>query len=89
MKVEVKNNMAFIKENEDIISYATFLYKEANVVDINKVFTSTEKRGQGLAKVVMDGLYDYLKENNIKAIPTCPYAIAYFKRYALKRDVLK
>lgn len=89
MKVEVKNNMAFIKENDNIISYATFPNKEDNVVDINRVYTSTEKRGQGLAKIVMDGLYEHLKENNIKAIPTCPYAIAYFKRYTLKRDVLK
>lgn len=89
MKVEVKNNMAFIKENDKIITYITFPYKEKNVVDINRVFTSTEKRGKGLAKIVMDGLYTYLKENNIKAIPTCPYAKVYFERYQDKQDVLK
>ena len=38
--------------------------------------------------MVLDGLYDYLKENNIKAIPTCPYAVTYFERYQEKRDVL-
>ena len=88
MQVEVKNNMAFIKEDNNIITYATFIKKGANVVDINKVFTHTLKRGQGLAKVLMDGLYLYLKENNLKVIPTCPYAKAYFEKYKDKQDVL-
>ena len=88
MKVEIINNKAIIKEDGKTISYATFIKKEDNIIDINGVFTSMKYRGKGLAKMVLDGLYDYLKENNIKAIPTCPYAVTYFDRYQEKRDVL-
>lgn len=89
MKVEVKNNMAYIKEDGDIVTYVTFPFIKENVADINRVFTSSKQRGKGLAKIVMDGLYDYLKENNLKVVPTCPYAVVYFKRYKDKQDVLK
>lgn len=88
MTVEIKNNMAYIKEDSKIVSYITFPPVKENVVNINKTFTSTDKRGQGLAKVVMDDLYDYLKENNLKAILSCSYAVVYFERNKDKRDVL-
>lgn len=88
MQVLVSGNMAFIKEDNNIITYATFIKKDDFVIDINRVFTATEKRGLGLAKTLMDGLYLYVKKNNLKVIPTCPYAIAYFERYKDKQDVL-
>lgn len=88
MTVEIKNNMAYVKENNKIVSYITFPIVKENIVNINRTFTSTDKRGQGLAKVVMDGLYEHLKENNLKAIPSCSYAVVYFEKYQEKRDVL-
>ena len=87
--LEIDNHIAYLKEANEVVSYATFPLVEKGVVDINRVFTSTNKRGQGLAKVLMDGLYEYLKENNFKVIATCPYAIAYFERYQEKRHILK
>ena len=40
MKVEIINNKAIIKEDGKTISYATFIKKEDNIIDINGVFTS-------------------------------------------------
>lgn len=88
MQVEIKNNMAYLKEDDKIVSYITFPFQSEGVVNINRTFTSEEKRGKGLAKVVMDGLYDYVKANNLKVVPTCSYAVAYFNRYIDKQDVL-
>ncbi len=87
--IQIENHIIFIKEDGVMVAYATFPQVEAGVVNINHTFTHPTKRGQGLAKVIMDALYEHLKQEGLKAIPSCSYAEAYFKRYEDKRDVLK
>lgn len=87
--LEIDNHIAYLKEENEVVSYVTFPLVEKNTVDIKRVYTNINKRGHGFAKVLMDGLYEYLKENNLKVIATCPYAIAYFEKYPQKKDILK
>ncbi|KDN54302.1 GNAT family N-acetyltransferase [Flavobacterium seoulense] len=37
--------------------------------------------GRGFAKVLLDKLVSYAKENNMKIVPLCPYVHAQFKRH--------
>jgi predicted GNAT family acetyltransferase len=37
--------------------------------------------GKGYAKLLLDALTGYARENNIKVIPLCPYVHAQFKRH--------
>lgn len=87
--LEIDNHIAYLKEENEVVSYVTFPLVEDKTVDIKRVYTNPNKRGQGLAKVLMDGLYEYLKENNFKVIATCPYAIDYFEKYTEKKEILK
>lgn len=88
MMIQVENQMMFIKDNELMIAYISFPKIDENTVNINHTFTHPSRRGEGLAKQLMDALYVHLKEKGLKAQPTCSYAVAYFNRYPEKRDIL-
>lgn len=88
MMIQVENQMMFIKEGEMMVAYVSFPKIDENTVNINHTFTHTSRRGEGLAKQLMDALYLHLKEKGLKAVPTCSYAVVYFERYPEKRDIL-
>lgn len=37
--------------------------------------------GKGFAKILLDRLVGYARENNMKIVPLCPYVHAQFKRH--------
>lgn len=41
-----------------------------------------EYEGQGFAKLLLDQLVGYARENGLKIIPLCPYVYAQFRRHA-------
>lgn len=41
---------------------------------------SAEYEGRGFAKLLLDQLVSYARENNLRIIPLCPYVLAQFKR---------
>lgn len=88
MKTTIENNILYIKENNQMLAYVTFPFIAEKVVNINHTFTAPQMRGKGLAKILLDDLYNYLKEKQYKAVPTCSYAVSYFERYPEKKDVL-
>ncbi|KAA0125948.1 N-acetyltransferase [Chryseobacterium sp. SN22] len=40
-----------------------------------------EYAGNGFAKILLDKLVAYARENNLKIVPLCPYVHAQFKRH--------
>jgi len=46
-------------------------------------------KGEGIGKKLLAELVDYVRANNIKVIPLCPFANATFKRTKEWQDVLE
>ncbi|WPR77299.1 GNAT family N-acetyltransferase [Algoriphagus sp. NG3] len=44
--------------------------------EVNKAY-----EGKGFAKLLLQQLVSYARENNLRIIPLCPYVLAQFKRY--------
>ncbi len=86
--VQIENQMAYIKDEGKMLAYLTFIKVRDNVVNINHTYTHPSKRGKGLAKLIMDNLYEHLKDRKYKAIASCSYAVSYFKKYPEKQDIL-
>ncbi|WP_295203428.1 GNAT family N-acetyltransferase [uncultured Chryseobacterium sp.] len=42
---------------------------------------SEEYEGRGFAKILLEKLVSYARENNLKIVPLCPYVHAQFKRH--------
>ena len=46
------------------------------------------KEGKGYAKLLLDAMVSYVRENNLKVIPLCPYVHLQFKRHVeLYKDI--
>jgi predicted GNAT family acetyltransferase len=42
---------------------------------------AAEAEGKGLAKNMLNAMVDYVRKNNLKVIPLCPYVHAQFQRH--------
>ncbi len=45
-------------------------------------------RGKGTAGRLMEGIVALARQRSLRIVPTCPYAVAWFKRHPEARDVL-
>lgn len=78
----IKEATRFVCKDEhgEIKSEVNFALVD-NVMSIKSVKTRDDQRGKGLAKEMMDEVIKHAKENNLKIIPICSYAVAYFERF--------
>lgn len=77
--MQKENVFEFYNENEvGVGSVTTQLTKESLTVD--SVYTVHEFRGQGMARLMMDAVYNYAQENDLKLIPVCSYAVSYLEK---------
>lgn len=89
MNYQFSNNELFVldRKNQKIVLILFPLHKE-DIVNIKRVFVDESLRGQGIASDAMNALYSFLKENKLKAIATCPYAVSWFERKVDRQDIL-
>lgn len=52
-----------------------------NSLDIRKTLVPEALAGQGLAGKLVKATYDYAKEQNLKCIATCSYAVKWLERH--------
>lgn len=68
-------------------SFASYR-KVGNVVTIPHVETPMEARGTGAAGRLMGEVAAYARAQNLKIVPVCSYAVAWFRRHPDSQDVL-
>ena len=70
--------------------YTTFAtYRRADdIVTIPHVEAPPELRGKGSAGRLMEGIAELARANGFKIAPTCPYAVAWFRRHPEAGDVV-
>ena len=82
--------MEFIHNENQIVSFSDegkplaeiiFPYIDAGTVEINHTFVDASLRGQGIAGKLMTELISELEERNLKAVPTCSYAVSWFEKH--------
>lgn len=53
-------------------------------ITIDSVYTVHEFRGQGMARLMMDGVYQYAQKKGLQIIPVCSYAVGYMEKKGLE-----
>jgi predicted GNAT family acetyltransferase len=77
----------FELEEDGHIAFAT--YRRADdIVTIPHVESPLALRGKGTAGRLMEGIAALARANAFKIVPTCPYAVAWFRRHPDAADVL-
>lgn len=82
---------AFYLENGGVkVAEMTYSHAKPNTIIIDHTEVSETLKGQGVGYKLIEAAVKYMRENNLKAIPLCPYANAVFKKnHEEYADVLK
>ena len=89
MEFKQDQNRIYMENEQGVtIAEVTFPDIKDHVVDINHTFVDESLRGQGIAGKLMVEAAQKLRKENKKAIPTCPYAVNWFKKNTDYNDVL-
>lgn len=77
----------FELEEDGATAFATYR-RAGEVLTIPHVEAPPVLRGKGTAARLMDGIAALARAQGFKIVPTCPYAIAWFRRHPEAKDVL-
>ena len=81
---ESERFIANIKGDE---AYAAYTLKD-NIIKVYSTFTPSHLRGRGIAKTIVENVFKYAKENNLKVNPICSYVKAFVERNDNYKDLL-
>jgi len=70
------------------IGEMTYSVAGADKIIIDHTEVSPEAKGQGVGKILLGKAVEYVRDNNLKVIPLCPFAKRMFEKDVDIRDVL-
>lgn len=89
MELKYDSNWIYIKDDDDnVIAEVTFPNVKDGVVSINHTYVDNSLRGQGIAAKLVEAAYESIKDQDKKAILTCPYAVKWFDEHPEKKDIV-
>jgi predicted GNAT family acetyltransferase len=79
----------YIGETEETnIARATWVDGGENIIVLNHTFVDPSLRGQALAGKLVKKVVEMAREENLKIVPTCSYAVVKLTRTDEYKDVL-
>jgi predicted GNAT family acetyltransferase len=78
----------FELEENGALAFAAYR-RHGDVYTIPHVEAAVELRGKGTAGRLMDGIAKMARAKGFKIRPTCPYAVAWFKRHPEQDDLIE
>jgi len=89
MEIKRGKSKFYIGESEsEFIAHITFKNGGNNVIIIDHTFVDPSLRGQGVAQLLMEKVVEMARNENLKIVPVCSYAVVAFKRHTEYQDVL-
>lgn len=86
--IKQNHHIYALNESGQLLAEVKFPKTSGNIVEINRTFVDPSLRGQGVANELLVMAYESIQAQGFKAIPTCSYAVTWFKRNKDKHDVL-
>ncbi len=85
-----KDRIALVDDREQALAEIDFpaMEGEPRTVEITHTYVDESLRGRGLAGKLMQRLAAYLRKNQLKAYPSCSYAIEWFGKHTEEADLL-
>lgn len=77
----------FELEENGFTAFASYR-RDGDSYRIPHVEAPSQLRGQGTAGRLMEGIAALARARGFKVVPTCPYAVAWFRRHPGAADVL-
>ena len=79
-----KNRIVLVNDEEQALAEIDFpaMEEEPGTVEITHTYVDESLRGRGLAGKLMTRLIAYLERNQLKAYPSCSYAVDWFAKHS-------
>ena len=78
----------FLKENSKTLAEMVYVMAGPKKMIIEHTEVDESLKGQGVGAKLLEALVDFVRKEEIKVIPLCPFANATFKKRADLQDVL-
>lgn len=89
MEIKRGKSKFYIGESEtDFIAHITFKNGGNNVIIIDHTLVDPSLRGQGVAAKLLDKVVEMAREEDLKVVPVCSYAVARLTRTDEYKDIL-
>ncbi|WP_179345132.1 GNAT family N-acetyltransferase [Winogradskyella ursingii] len=85
-KLKLKNRFVLIEDKKEI-GEMTYEFRRDNIMDINHTFIDEDYRGKDYGHKLVDAAVAFMRKNDIKAIPSCPYVKKVFDEHPKYSDV--
>ncbi|MBN1127635.1 MAG: N-acetyltransferase [Chitinispirillaceae bacterium] len=59
-----------------------------HVMDVYRTFVHPDLRGRGIAEKLMTAASDHARANDLSVLPSCSYAVVFFRRHPAYKDLL-
>lgn len=79
--INEKNRILYMDDNGKVLAYVTFPKLDNNTVNINHTVVDPSLRGMGIASKLLEEVVKVLKNENLKAVPSCSYAASWFEKH--------
>ena len=87
-KDDGKKGMLFIERNEEILAALTYTYAGHDKIIRDHTEVDDSLRGQNIGLKLVSASVEFMRKNNLKAIPLCPFANSVFKKRSDFSDTL-
>lgn len=87
--IQEENKIYLNDDQNHMVAVVTFPKRDEGVVTIDHTFVDPSLRGQGVAGKLMEAAVAYLRSANLKAMPSCSYAVKWFEEHPECADVLE
>lgn len=84
-----KKGSFYVESDGKQLAEMTYTYAGSNKIIIDHTEVDEQLKGEGVGYKLVDAAVEFLRANQIKAIPLCPFAAAVFKKkYDIYKDVI-
>lgn len=75
-----KKGVFYIEQDGSRIAQMTYTYAGPNKIIIDHTEVDESLKGQGVGYKLVDAAVGFMRENDLKVIPLCPFAASVFKK---------
>ena len=84
-----KKGMFYVEENEKVLAEMAYEMTEDKKMTILHTEVDPSLEGQGVGKQILARLVEFVRQEQIKVFPQCPFANAMLKRNKEWQDILQ
>ncbi len=92
MKINQEDNLKkgrfFIEIENQLMAEITYTYAGNDKIIIDHTEVNPILKGKGIGYNLIDAAVSFVRENNLKIIPLCPFAAAVFRKKKEYSDIL-